>query len=171
LCSNEYAGRYYAVNDNKESLSAALPLPPAERFPSTARTIAIEQQVMPRNAKTARWPRQDGAGTAAELIHPATFAAVKMVMVRLACHLVTSGLARQRDGFKPALLQQRLDIAVYSRDPQSFVMMLARDKSFFRREWPIRLDKGVTNGLFLTCIAWNRLRHVCLMITTFQFHL
>jgi hypothetical protein len=152
-------GRY--VNDNKESLSAALPCPPYRRFSRAACTVAIEQQVMPRHAKATRWTRQDGTGTAAELIHPAAFAAVKMVVVRLACHLVTSGLARQRDGFKPALLQQRLDIAVYGRDPQSFVVVLTCNKSFLRREWPIRFNKGIADGLLLTRIAWNGLRHVC----------
>lgn len=116
---------------------------------------------MPRHAKPTWWTREDGTGTAAELIHPTAFATVKMVMVRLACYLVTSGLTGQRDGFKPPLLQQRLDIAVHGRDTQRLVMMLACDKGFLRREWPIRLDKGVANGLLLTSIAWDGLRHVC----------
>ena len=126
---------------------------------------------MPRNAKTARWTRQDSAGTAAEFIHPPAFAAVKVVMVRLACHLVTRCLAWQRDRFEPALLQQRLDIAVHGRDTQRLVVVLACGKGFFRGEWPIRLDKGIANSLLLTCIAWNGLPHICLMITSFQFQL
>lgn len=116
---------------------------------------------MSRHAKPTRGTRQYSARTGAELIHPAAFATVKMMMVRFTRHLVTSCLSRQRDRFKPALLQQRLDIAVHRRDTQRLVMMLACDKSFFRGEWPIRLDKGVANGLLLTCVAWNGLRHVC----------
>ncbi len=158
--SERYAGRYI-VNDNKESLSAGVPWPPSRHLARTARAVAIEQQLMPRHAKPTWWTRENGTGTAAELIHPTTFAAVKMVMVRLACHLVTSGLTRQRDRFKPALLQQRLDIAVHGRNTQGLVTMLACEKGFFRREWPIRLDKGFANGLLLTCTAWNGLRHVC----------
>ena len=53
---------------------------------------------MSRHTKTSRRTRQDSAGTTAEFIHPPAFPAVKVVMVRLACHLVTSGLARQRMG-------------------------------------------------------------------------
>lgn len=116
---------------------------------------------MPSDAKSARWTRQYSTRAPAELIHTAAFATVKMVVMRLACHLVTGGLSRQRNRFKPALLQQRLDIAIHRRDTQRLVVMLARDKSLFRGERPIRLDKGIANGLLLTRIAWDGLRHVC----------
>ena len=85
---------------------------------------------------------------------------MEVVMVRLACHLIAGRLPGQRDGVEPAIRQQRLDIAIYGRDPQGRVAMLGCGKSFFRRERPIRFDEGIANGLFLTGVARNGLWHV-----------
>lgn len=126
---------------------------------------------MPRHAKTTRRTWQHSARAASKFVHPAALATVKMMMVGLARYLVASRLAGQRNGFEPAVRQQRLDIAVDGGDAQRIVMMLGGSKRFFRREWAIRLDEGVANGLFLAGIAWDGLWHLRLMITRFQFHL
>ena len=114
---------------------------------------------MPGHAKTTRRTRQCGAGTAAEFIHAPAFAAVKMVMVSLACHLVASRLAGERNRVEPTIRQQRLNIAIDGRNTQCLVVMLGRGESFLRRERPIRLDEGVADGLFLAGVAWNELGH------------
>ena len=50
---------------------------------------------MPGNTKTPRRPWQHSPGTATELKHPSAFAAVEVMVVRLAGNFIASRLARQ----------------------------------------------------------------------------
>ena len=86
---------------------------------------------MSSDTKTARRTRQRGPGAAAEFIHSPAFAAVKVMMVSLACHFVASRLAGQRHRVEPTIRQQRLDIAIDGRNPQRLIAMLGRGESFF----------------------------------------
>jgi len=124
---------------------------------------------MPGNAKAPRRARQHSPGTTAEFEHPPAFAAVEVMVVRLAAHLITGGLARQRNRIEPAFRKQRLDVAVDRRDAQRLIVTLSRCQRFFRGERAVRFDEGVADGLFLARIAGYGLRHGQLMITRFQF--
>lgn len=114
---------------------------------------------MSGDAKAFRRARQDSAGTVAQFIHPSAFAAVKVMMVRLAGYLITCCLTGQGYRVEPAFRKQRFDIAVHGRDAQRLEMMLRRNQCLFRRKRTVRFDKGVPDGLFLARVARNRLRH------------
>ena len=111
------------------------------------------------DAEPSRRPGQHRTGAIAQLIHPAALAAMKMMVVRFPRNFVAGGLAGQRDGFQPTFRQQGLDIAVYGCDAQLFVVTFRRAQCLFRREWAICFDEGLADGLLLSCIARDGLRH------------
>ena len=124
---------------------------------------------MPGNAKALRRAWQHSPGASAELEHPPAFAAVEVMVVRLAGNFIASRLAGQRYGIEPAFRQQRFDVAVDRRNAQRLIVTLGRCQRFFRGERAVRFDEGVADGLLLARIAGYWLRHGELMITRFQF--
>ena len=84
---------------------------------------------------------------------------MKVMMVRLACYFIACGLAWERDRIEPALRQQRLDIAIHGGNTQSFVVALRGAQRLLGRKRAVCLDKGIADGLLLSGVARDRLRH------------
>lgn len=88
-----------------------------------------------------------------ELEDLATSITTEMMVMRLACNLISQGFAGHRDGCEPVAFQQRANVPVYGRDAQPFHLSLRRRQHLFRRERTISPKKSLSNCRFLTCIA------------------
>ncbi len=83
---------------------------------------------------------------------------MKVMVMRLARDLISSGFARDFDRHEPALFGQHLERAIYRRDAEARQICLRALKDFKRTERPGRAGERRSDGPALGGIArsWGR---------------
>lgn len=87
--------------------------------------------------------------TSFDLVDLPAIIAVKVMMMFLACDLVTGRLARDLDGNKPLFGDQQVDIPIDGGNTHRLYLGLGGPKRLFRRQRPVGLEESIANRFFL----------------------
>ncbi len=106
---------------------------------------------MPFGNKSRRCGAPFIESAAGYLEKPIAGSALKMMMVLLARYLVKRSQFRRVDLLQPALLDKKLQIAIYGRLVQRTNHPAADFENFVNTQRPIRFEKYVLDGIPLVC--------------------
>lgn len=117
------------------------------------RAYSIEKKLVSCSSKSTWKLWLELCNAACQLIESSALITVKMMMMLLACQLVSGRFPRDLYRLEPSLFYKGLNIAINSCNSESRMVSLGAFKSFFRRKWSIGLCKGVSDSRFLFCIS------------------
>jgi hypothetical protein len=98
------------------------------------------------------------AGTPPDLEDLPALAAVEVVVVVLARHLVAQALTRQFHGLQETVFQQGLDVAVHRGQPQAGQAILGGVQDLLGRKRAFRLPEDLAKNLALAGLATHGVR-------------
>lgn len=79
--------------------------------------------------------------------------ALEVMMMLFTGNFVASGIAWNLDTREPIFLNQHVDVTVHRRDTQRLHLLLRKNKSFIRRQWPVGNHKSRANRFFLAGVS------------------
>jgi hypothetical protein len=115
-------------------------------------TDAVKEELVPGNAEAARQLWLERRDTSRQLIEFFALIALEVMVMRLPCHFIPGRIARDINGFEPALIDQRLNVAIDSCLAQSRMMALRALQNLIRGQWPVSVKEGVADSRFLPCL-------------------
>jgi hypothetical protein len=107
---------------------------------------------VPGNAEAARELWLERRDTSCQLIELSTLIALEVMVMRLSCHFIPGRIARDINGFEPALIDQRLNVSIDSCLAKSRMMALRALQNLIRGQWPVSFKEGIADSRFLPCV-------------------
>lgn len=90
--------------------------------------------------------------TSLQLIELLALVALEVMVMSFPSDFIPGRIARDLNGFKPALLHQRLNVSIDSGFAEGGMMALRSLQNFVWREWPVSFEKGIADRSLLPCL-------------------